>query len=249
MALAVLAPAALAESWQENIGLLVRVDGRPDGSAHLFDSEDYQRMLLVIGDRPSALILELADGTVGSVPRDSVRIDPEGFAHLGLIGSEYLADCSRKDGLITFAIEETKIEIAPIPPLIGETTLERLIELKPAYALAAKAHKAEAGAIGVIKAVTEPTEVRVYFGTWCHLCKKIVPDLMRAVDLAANPKIQVRYVGVDENLTQPAAEIRADRITKTPTIVVRRGGLEIGRIEERAKKSVEADLAGILTQR
>ncbi len=245
---AMLPIAALAETWQENIGLLVRVDGKPDGSAQLFDSEDYQRMLLVLGEPPSALVLDLADGTVGAVPRDSVRIDENGTADLGSIGIEYLADCERKDVAIHFALEQKSVEIVPLPPLIGETTLQRLLEIKPSYAVAAKAYKPDGAAVAALKGVTASTEIRVYFGTWCQLCKKVVPNLIRAIELAANPKIQVRFFSVDENLSQPEAEIRASAIAKTPTILVRQGSGEIGRIEEKAEKSVEGDLAKILTR-
>lgn len=249
LALALLPADAPCAAWQENIGLLVRIDGQPEGNARLFDSEDYQQMLLVLADRPAAMVLELADGTVGSIPRDSVRIGSDGQAHLGPVGSEYLGDCTRDNGVIAFSADGMNVEIAPLPPLIGEVSLVRLLELKPSYAVASKAYKPEPIAMRTIKGLSEPTEFSVYFGTWCHLCKKMVPDFIRIVEQAANPKIQVRYIGVDENLTQPEGEIRDHHLTKTPTIVVRQGGREIGRIEEKALKSVEADLVEILMHR
>lgn len=243
----VLATAATAEVWQQNISMLVQTDGKPDGLASVYDSPDYQQILLHFDGKPSALVLNLGEGTVYGCPRDSVRTDREGNALLGIFKMDFVSDLEKKDAVISFAWDGHNIVVQPIPPLVGATTLARVLELKPAYAHAADAYKPDATKIAALKAVSADTEIRVYFGTWCLLCKRVVPMLMRSVELAANPKIKVSYVGVDEDVKQPATDIAKDHVTKTPTIIVLQGGVEMGRIEEKPETTVEGDLAAILS--
>ena len=136
--------------------------------------------------------------------------------------------------------------LQPLPPLVGPASLLKVLELKPAYAHAALAYKPDPTKIAALKAVSADTEIRVYFGTWCLLCKKLIPGLIRSTELAANPKIKVTYTGVDEDLKQPEVDLKRDHITKTPTILVLQNGVELGRVEEKPATTIEGDLAAIL---
>lgn len=243
----VLAPTAVAETWQQNISMLVQTDGKPDGLASVYDSPDYQQLLLHFDGKPSAFVLNLGDGTVYGCPGDSIRTDQEGNALLGLFKMDFVSDLERKDAVLSFTTGGHSIAVQPIPPLIGPAPLQRILEIKPAYAHAAQTYKADPTKIAAIKSVSTDTEIRVYFGTWCLLCKRVVPYVMRSIELAANPRIKVTYVGVDEDVKEPAADIAKDHITKTPTIIVLQGGIEVGRIEEKVETTVEGDLAQVLS--
>jgi thiol-disulfide isomerase/thioredoxin len=240
----VAAPAAA--TWNENIGLLVQVDGKPSGAAHLYDSEDYQQMLLCIEGQPKVAILDLATAIVTTAPAESLRVGTDGIAEFEEAGSEYLSPLEQNEGTLSFAWDASKLLLTPLPPLVGPAELAHVLELKPAYAHDAAAYKPEAAKLGVLKAVATDTEMRVYFGTWCHLCKRLLPGLIRSIELAANPKLHVSYIGVAEDMREPEAELSRDAISKTPTIVVLQGGREIGRIEEEVPTTVEAALAGIV---
>jgi thioredoxin 1 len=241
------APApAKQPSWQENISVLVQVAGKPDGSAHVYDSDDYQEMLLVLEDRPVAYLLDLAATSVSGVPRDSVHVDGEGIAWIGNAPRDLLTTLDQKEGTLSFTQDEIPIAIQPLPPLIGPAKLERILELKPSYVVAAQKYKPDPAKLAAIKAVASDTEIRVFFGTWCLMCKRMVPGLIRTLELAANPKIHVDYVGVDEDMREPENEIRASSVSKTPSVLVIQGGREIGRIEEKCTTTIEGDLAAIL---
>jgi len=242
------AAAPKSAAWQENITMLISVDGKPDGRAHMYDSEDFQRMLLVFDDLKLAVVLDLPETMVYSLPPDSVHTSQDGTASVDETLETYLTGLERKDALISFDISEHAVTLQPLPPLVGPTTLARILELKPAYALAAQTYKPDPAKVAVLKAVAPDTEVRVYFGTWCFMCKKLVPPLIRTIGMAGNPKIQIHYIGVDEDLKEPAADLKRNRITKTPTIIVLRGGREIGRVEEKPETTIEGDLAKIFMQ-
>lgn len=90
--------------------------------------------------------------------------------------------------------------------------------------------------------------VEVYFGTWCADSRRLIPRLWRALDqLGGSPPFALRYVAVDQSLARPAALVTGIDLRYVPTIVVRRGGHEVGRIVESAPHGVESDLHALLT--
>jgi thioredoxin 1 len=243
--LAVAGPAG-ATPWSENISVLVQVAGKPNGSAHVYDSSDYQRMLLVLDESPTALLLDLGATTVSGIPRDSVRVSADGTAEIGNAQPDLLTTLETKEGTLSFIADDRAIEIKPLPPLIGSAKLERILELKPSYTVAAQKYKPDPAMISALKNVGTDTEIRVFFGTWCLMCKRMLPGLIKTLDLTANPKLHVIYFGVDEDMKQPEAEISANSVTKTPSVIVLQSGREIGRIEEKCSTTIEGDLAAIL---
>lgn len=229
--------------------MLVTVDGKADGRAHVYDSKDFQRMLLVLEAQKAVAVLDLPGTMVYTMPYDSVSTSDEGNAYFDETSESYLGGLQREKGVVTFEMGGKAIAIQPIPPLIGPTTLTHLLELKPSYAIAAQAYKPDPAKIAILKAVAPDTEIKVYFGTWCLMCKKLVPPLIRTIGMAGNPKIQIQYIGVDEDMTQPSPDLQNDHVSKTPTVLVLQGGREIGRIEEKAETTIEGDLANILSQK
>lgn len=74
-----------------------------------------------------------------------------------------------------------------------------------------------------------------------------MPALLKTLDEAANPAIEVRLVSIRRGFDSPLDFVREHRVINVPTIIVSEDGREIGRIVETpAGASVEADLAAIL---
>lgn len=237
-----------ASEWLENVTVLVKVDGEPSGTAHVYDSEDYQRMLLTIDERPVGAVIDLAATIVSAIPADSIRHLDNGCLGTGNTAGEFLATLDNNEGILVFLWDDTSVSIEPIPPMIGPVDLERVLALKPTYKKAAEAYNPDTNAVAVLKGVKVETEIRVYFGTWCHICKKLIPPFIGTIDRVGNPNLVVEYFGVDEDLTEPPDEIDKHAVRATPTVIVLRNGREIGRIEEEASGTVESDLLEILAE-
>ena len=78
--------------------------------------------------------------------------------------------------------------------------------------------------------------------------RREVPRFWKAVDAAGGSvPFEVRYVGVDHAKKEPADLLKQDGIRYLPTIIVRRGGHEVGRIVETSPHGVEQDLLALLT--
>jgi thiol-disulfide isomerase/thioredoxin len=109
------------------------------------------------------------------------------------------------------------------------------------------AYKPNDAAVAKLKAIDQPVEVTVVLGTWCPDSRSYVPRLMKSLQEAGNAKLKVKLVGIDYAFRQPTSVIQPRGIINVPTVIVERGGREIGRIiETPAASTIEEDLTAIL---
>jgi thiol-disulfide isomerase/thioredoxin len=133
------------------------------------------------------------------------------------------------------------------PALVGAATREQ-VEAAPEWVQAEVDAKPDAAAAQALAAVEPGAEVTVYLGTWCSDSRREVPRFWKAVDAAGGSvPFAVRYVAVDHAKKEPAALLKQDDVRFLPTIIVRRGGKEVGRIVETSPHGVEQDLLALLT--
>jgi thiol-disulfide isomerase/thioredoxin len=155
---------------------------------------------------------------------------------------------TRVDGPIYFfAVDGKPILIRAHPGATGEMTMDKLWETVPVWRSVMKNYEPNAGAVQQIETSDVDTTVTLAFGTWCPDSKNYIPRLLKALHAAANEKIHVKLVGIDNQFHEPVATVQPKRITNVPTVIVERGGREIGRIVETpAAPTIEEDLASIL---
>jgi hypothetical protein len=134
--------------------------------------------------------------------------------------------------------------------LLGPLTRERIEETVPDWVKESNAAHPDSAATRELAAVEPGAEVIVYLGTWCSDSRREVSRLWRALDEAGaggqDLPFSVRYVGIDEDKKRPEADVQVAGLRFLPTIIVRRGGREQGRIVESAPHGVETDLLTLL---
>ncbi len=217
------------------------VGGQPDELVRVFQSPDYQTLLALPSQGGLAWLFNLKTKTTATLPRAAVSTTAEG-ATLEPARATPGAPFTQQGAEIVFKIAAAEARLAPEPPLVGLLPLETLLAKKE-YALAARQYTPNGAALSLLRTAQRPVEVVVFFGTWCSYCKKWLPRLIRTIQDVNNPNITVRYYGIDEDYSQPEAEINKYAIRKTPTFVVLSGGVELGASPEEPTKSVEQDLA------
>jgi thiol-disulfide isomerase/thioredoxin len=240
------APAlAAADGWEESLGLEAVIGDSVDALARIFDSPDYQRQLLMPGGGDHAFLLGLKDQVVKVLPCAAVAWTAEELAVPDVARGEDCGKLAKLAGEVTFDAGGGSWTVRPAPPLVGPITLGALRKTQPDYVRLAGKYTPDPGAVKSIASARD-TRIVVFFGNWCHLCKKVVPQLLKTVEAAKNPGLALEFYGVTEDHREPKDPIAKYSISTTPVFIMIRGGKEIGRITEKPDVSVEKDLALIL---
>lgn len=243
-------PAGTAKStaavWSESAGWDLFKAGVEDAQARVFQSPDFQKYLVAPSGSTEAFVLGLKSKDVTVLPTTMLVLTDDEVQVSGPLLPSPVGTFTRTGSEITFTAAGTAWKLAPEPPLIGEISKADLLNKKKDYLALARAYKPKNAAVSLIKNVRQPIEILVFFGTWCSYCKHYLPGFMKTIDVAANPSITVRYIGMSEDMSEPEALLTANAISKTPTFVVRSGGQEMGRIVEKPKGTIEEDLALLL---
>lgn len=112
---------------------------------------------------------------------------------------------------------------------------QALADAKPDAAVAKKLVTAGKGA-----------RVVVYLGTWCGDSRREISRLWKAIELGGGkPAFNIQYIALDRDMAAPGFTVPPE-LKYVPTLVVTKGGKELGRIIESAPMGIETALLGLL---
>lgn len=97
-----------------------------------------------------------------------------------------------------------------------------------------------------IQTKLDSVQILVVFGTWCSDSKREVPRFFKIVDGLQIPRDHIKLYAVDRSKQYPEGIPQEYQIERVPTIILKRGDQELGRIEESPKMTLELDLLDIL---
>jgi thiol-disulfide isomerase/thioredoxin len=100
-----------------------------------------------------------------------------------------------------------------------------------------------------IKMDNEFHSITIVMGTWCSDSRREVPRFYKILDFLKFPSEKVKLIMVDRKKGAAEVDISSLKIELVPTIIFYNDGLEIGRIIESPKESLEKDLAAILMKK
>lgn len=95
--------------------------------------------------------------------------------------------------------------------------------------------------------MNENVEILVVYGMWCSDSKREVPRFFKVVDGIRFPSEKITLIAVDRTMLIPPNVKEEYGITNVPTFIVKYKGMEIGRIIESPKTSLEQDLFELLS--
>jgi thiol-disulfide isomerase/thioredoxin len=93
-------------------------------------------------------------------------------------------------------------------------------------------YKPNATAVTNLKAVKDTVQLMVFVGTWCEDSHIVFPQLLKLCSEAGFDTKRITVIGVDRKKTTLGSLCEALGVTKAPTILVLKGGKEMGRVEE-----------------
>jgi thiol-disulfide isomerase/thioredoxin len=104
-----------------------------------------------------------------------------------------------------------------------------------------------ANAITGLKRLSDTLQLIVFMGTWCEDSQFIIPKFFMLMDAAGFPANRITLIGVDRNKKTLSHLTEALNVINVPTIMVMKGGVEMGRVVEYGKSgSFDKDLGEIL---
>jgi len=237
-----------AHTWNDSTRD-VYVNGSLDRSVRTLTA-DAKLIAVICGDE--LLLLDPSDNSVSTTQATSLAFSPDHTTatspelQLASAGSFVKTDAS------TYLVRagDRTILVAPHQSKAGPMTLDELWATVPVWKSIADAYEPDASAVDELRAIQEPTSIQIVMATWCSDSKRNVPRLLKSIERANNPNVKVEIVGVGPDFESPMDFIQANSITNVPTVIVRRGGAEIGRyVETPVSASIERDIVDIVAAR
>lgn len=100
--------------------------------------------------------------------------------------------------------------------------------------------------INHLKTYPKAIEIEVYFGQWCHDSQREVPRLIKLIQQVDNPNISLYLYGLDIRKSDPKGQAKANQIKRTPTVIVKKDGEELGRFLEFPQTNWATDISSLL---
>lgn len=90
-------------------------------------------------------------------------------------------------------------------------------------------------------------EIKVFMGTWCHDSQRESPRLFKVLDTAAYDLDNLSLIALDRTKKTPNEYEVGQDIQRTPTFIFFKDDIEIGRIVETPRESLEKDMLKIVS--
>lgn len=226
------APAdAVLRDFQPTGDFVLEVDGKKAEGAEIYKSERIAAILVVTSKLPTPVLLQPRVGSVETVGlmslarRQDGSIDVLADAELGSAGR-----FATEGENVQFTVGGKGVTLKPKPYLIGLHEAEDLLADKPEYARLASEYRPYEPSVAALKKAGRDVRVRIYFGSWCPACSRLVPPLLKVVEQLESSNVEFEFYGLPQDFSEePAAT--ADDVHSVPTGVVFAGGKEIGRLQ------------------
>jgi hypothetical protein len=109
----------------------------------------------------------------------------------------------------------------------------------------AEGYKPDSVALKFLKKHMPAYELVIMLGTWCEDSHLVIPQLYTTLEKSAYP-LKYNMYGLDRAKTTKHIEHKLYRVDRVPTVILMQNNLEIGRITEMPKKSIERDLRALI---
>ena len=228
----------------------VYVDGHLDRAARILSADAGKKTAILLPGARKALLLDRETSTFSVVPRKAFAIAADGA------GAELATDAVLKPGGAFQKVDSSAsilswkgktVLVSRHQGLVGDVSEGALFAAVPVWRQLLEAYQPVPAAVAALSSEPRPVTMTVVFGTWCGDSKEFVPRILKTVHAAANPRISVKLVALDNDFLHPQDVIARWRVINVPTVIVESGGVEVGRITETpAVKTMEEDVAAIL---
>jgi thiol-disulfide isomerase/thioredoxin len=236
-------PDEVLKDFKINGDFVLEVDGEVLRGSEIFFSERAVAYLVMAPDLSSPIMISPRTRTVESVHLMKV-MKKNGGASVDILADAELTPISSfklQDSNVVFTLNDKTAKLKPKPWLLGLHKGDRLKEHNPEYAFGAAEYTPAASYIEALRGIQKDVRVRVYFGSWCPHCKRIVPRILRVADELEESRLRFEYYGLPSPFGDEPEAVRAG-IHSVPTVVVFIGGEEAAQLSGDDLNAPEAAL-------
>ena len=206
------------------------LQGQEAAGAQLYLSRTAGAFLVIADDLPSPVLLSARNQTSYKV--QLLKISPTGEDTLDLLpGALFGSPMPFRQirGGLEFAVDGVRAQLRQRPSLAGEATLETLYDHDPGYRRSANAYETDPAVVAEVADLGAGVEVRVVFGSWCHVCERFMPRGLKVHEQLQESPLRFSYYGLGDDNPWGDAEVVRFGVKELPTAIVYRDGREIGR--------------------
>lgn len=131
---------------------------------------------------------------------------------------------------------------------IGYISKDRVVELATAADPSIASFAPSPAALASFAALVDPVHIRVFLCASRPADLKLSAAIGLAAAAAANPALNVEFVAVAEDLSEPGGLVSENSVTKAPEIIVYWMNSEIARVHPEPAAAIDADLADLIFQ-
>jgi thiol-disulfide isomerase/thioredoxin len=226
------APAARLAGFRPNADYVLVIDGKP-APAEIDQNDHIPAFLIVAPALGKAVVVEPATQAVAVAALSAVVRQKDGTVELSsgsvLAG---LGKFTHADDVVGFQVDGHRVELRPRPPLLGARRGDELKLFNPAkFRDGAAVYSPDERVVAELRKGAAPVTVRVFFGSWCPHCQRLVPPLLRLEDELKGSRVRFEYFGLPPGPALVAdLEAKHFAVNRVPTAIVYVNGKEAGRL-------------------
>lgn len=239
---------AVLSGFQPDGDYLFELDGNDLPHAELYHSDRAVAYLIMAPELPAPILVNLRSRAVESV--HLMKVVKRGDGSVDLLADATLQPLGQFniDGQeVVFTIDGKPAKLKRKPSLVGPQTADELRSYDPGYGRGAEQYGPSEEALDRLRAQSKDVVVRVFFGSWCSVCKRYVPNLMRIDDELAGSKVHFDYYGLPRDFSSDPEASRFD-VKGVPTAIVFVNGKEVGRLSGNDYRRPETAINRLLGQ-
>lgn len=206
------------------------LQGQEAPDAQLYLSRAAGAFLVVADGLPSPVLLSARNQMTRKV--QLLKISPAGEDTLDLLPGALFGPAMPFRPIpqgLEFAVDDVLAQLRQRPSWAGEATLDELYQHEPGYRRDASSYESDAAMVAELAELGAGVEVRVVFGSWCHVCERFMPRGLKVHEELEDSPVRFTYYGLEDDNPWGDAEVDRLEVKELPTAIVYRNGEEIGR--------------------
>lgn len=237
---------AVFQGFKPSSEFIVSVGGADLKDAEIYLSDKAASYLIIASSLSSPLLINTRTQMVESVSFMKVQKNADKTIDLLADASFDQVDRFTVSGnKVTWKVKGQDAALRPKPPLVGLQTTESLRRNKPDYAFKADEYKVDAALLAKLKAEGRNVKMRVYFGTWCPVCGRMVPKVLKMAENLQGSKVQIEYYGLPQPMSDDPITAK-ENLNGVPTAIIYIDGKEFGRLDGHTLGQPESALQKLL---